>query len=277
MDNYSLRITDYYEVFNMATQLFIEVNNENYYSPKEWIDYHGIDYLDIVFVPKRKTLLHHYINDVYEFHLGYLLNKHFPRELIDSLIEIFKNYKYSDSSVENMIYSYNKYCDINEYYDGGGDSGEEIDTLAEKFLNIFRESLMPTVVDDVFTVLFQNKAFLRNFNQDIADLIGNMTLSQYPKYLASDGMLKRSTYLPQWLKKGVYLRDKGRCQLCGKDLTGLLRPNDDVQLDHIIPLGLGGCNDPTNFQLACESCNLSKNATNCETNDIMSPFWELND
>lgn len=261
----------------MAHQLFIEVDNGNCYSPKEWIGYHDINFLDIVFVPNRKTLLHHYINDVYEFHLGYLLDKHFPREVIDNLISIFGNYEFSNSSIKNTIDNYKKYCAATGDYDGAGDMGKEIDSLAEKMLNIFRESLMPTVVDDIFTVLFQNKAFLRKFNQNIAELIGNMSLLQYPKYLASDGMLKRPAYIPQWLKKGIYLRDKGRCQICGKDLTGLLRPNDDMQLDHIVPLGLGGCNDPTNFQLACENCNSKKKDINCETNDIMTPFWELKD
>jgi len=31
-------------------------------------------------------------------------------------------------------------------------------------------------------------------------------------------------------------------------------------VDHIMPLALGGCNDPSNLQLLCPPCNLTKNA-----------------
>jgi len=31
--------------------------------------------------------------------------------------------------------------------------------------------------------------------------------------------------------------------------------------DHIIPLNCGGNNDPSNWQLTCESCNKSKRGT----------------
>lgn len=123
--------------------------------------------------------------------------------------------------------------------------------------------------------MFQNKAFLRNFNIEISELVSSLSMKEYPQYLKRDGVIKRCTYLPKWLKDGVFYRDKGRCQICGKDLTGLLKPVTDKNFDHIIPLKQGGSNDPTNFQLTCERCNLKKSDKNCDTKDIATPFWEL--
>jgi hypothetical protein len=246
----NLRVTDYYEAYNMAVQMFIEVDGENAYSPKEWIDYHNINYIEKIINPRRRTLLHDYIEDVYEFNFGYLLDKHFPREVINLLIKVFETYECNDKRVEKLNTEYYKYLkDNNHEYDGGGESGKDIDDLADRYLNLFRETLMRLVVDDIFTILFQNKSFLRNFNLEISELIKELSINEYSQYLKKDGVLKRCSYLPEWLKMGVFYRDRGRCQICGKDLTGLYRPNTDKNLDHIIPLELGGSNDPTNFQL----------------------------
>lgn len=268
------RVTDYYETYKMAVQMFIEVEGVNAYSPKEWIDYHEINYIEKIYNPSRRTLLHEYIEDVCKFQFSYLLDKHFPREVIDSLRKIFETYEYTDSELENLNAEYDEYCEDNEY-DDGGDSGEKIDSIADDYFELFEKKLITFFVDDIFTVLFQNKAFLRNFNMEISECISELTVKDHPQYLKKDGVIKRCSYVPQWLKTGVFYRDKGRCQLCGRDLTGLNRPNSDKNFDHIIPLEQSGSNDPTNFQLTCESCNFKKGDRNCDTKDIATPFWEL--
>jgi 5-methylcytosine-specific restriction endonuclease McrA len=48
-------------------------------------------------------------------------------------------------------------------------------------------------------------------------------------------------------------RQSGRCFYCGKKLR-------EYQVDHVVPLALGGGNGPENLVLACPSCNLSKQA-----------------
>jgi len=270
----NLRITDYYETYRMAVHMFIEVEGVNAYSPSEWIDYHGINYIEKIIKPCRWTLLHEYIYDTYHSEFSYLLDKHFPREVIDALIEVFENYEYNNDELVKLNNRYHKYCEENEY-DGAGDMDKEIDNLADDYIDLFENELMSLVVDDIFNVLFQNKTFLRNFNMDIAKLIHELKIEEYPEYLKKEGVVNRCTYLPQWMKRGVFYRDKGRCQICGKDLTGLLKPNNDKNFDHIIPLERGGSNDPTNFQLTCESCNSKKGDRNCDTKDIVIPFWEL--
>ncbi len=91
--------------------------------------------------------------------------------------------------------------------------------------------------------------------------------------MKKNGVLKRCNYLNEWLKTAVYFRDKGQCQICGKDISGLFNTNNELQFDHIVPLAMGGNNDPTNFQLICENCNKKKGARNSETNNFMCTFW----
>lgn len=76
-----------------------------------------------------------------------------------------------------------------------------------------------------------------------------------------------------WLKKGVFHRDKGRCQICGCDLTNLVVINGKEHYDHIIPLAQGGTNDPTNFQLLCYECNLKKGASEIITSEKYQTYW----
>lgn len=47
-------------------------------------------------------------------------------------------------------------------------------------------------------------------------------------------------------------RDGFTCQWCGQD--------DDLEIDHIIPLARGGTNDPHNLQVLCRPCNRRKGA-----------------
>lgn len=47
---------------------------------------------------------------------------------------------------------------------------------------------------------------------------------------------------------------KGRCAMCADDIK------KTFQVDHIVPLAMGGTNDRLNLQLLCGSCNASKGA-----------------
>ena len=52
----------------------------------------------------------------------------------------------------------------------------------------------------------------------------------------------------------LYALQKGKCACCGKKL------GKDYQMDHIMPLALGGDNADSNMQLLTTTCNLQKNA-----------------
>jgi 5-methylcytosine-specific restriction endonuclease McrA len=54
--------------------------------------------------------------------------------------------------------------------------------------------------------------------------------------------------------KRLFDLQKGRCPVCRSDLSG------GYHVDHVLPLARGGSNDPTNIQLLCKTCNLSKGA-----------------
>lgn len=62
----------------------------------------------------------------------------------------------------------------------------------------------------------------------------------------------------------VFERDKWTCRLCGKRTPKSLRGKqiaDAPELDHIIPLALGGGHTWSNVQCACRACNGEKGAT----------------
>lgn len=54
--------------------------------------------------------------------------------------------------------------------------------------------------------------------------------------------------------KQLKLLQRGRCAAC------TVRLENGFHVDHFQPLALGGSNDPTNLQLLCPPCNLSKGA-----------------
>jgi 5-methylcytosine-specific restriction endonuclease McrA len=58
----------------------------------------------------------------------------------------------------------------------------------------------------------------------------------------------------------IFLRDHGRCQLCGKKIRRELKHPHPMSLtiDHIIPLSKGGTHEPKNVQIAHMICNSTK-------------------
>ncbi|MBI4376495.1 MAG: HNH endonuclease [Elusimicrobia bacterium] len=67
--------------------------------------------------------------------------------------------------------------------------------------------------------------------------------------------IKRSRYIPRWVKKKVWQRDGGRCVFVGSDGTRCGERNF-LQIDHIVPWAQGGIsNDPENLRLLCSTHN----------------------
>jgi hypothetical protein len=59
---------------------------------------------------------------------------------------------------------------------------------------------------------------------------------------------------PQFVRRILLARDRGKCAECHKDLT--LELVAQPHIDHIVPISKGGCNDIVNLQLLCEACNI---------------------
>lgn len=59
--------------------------------------------------------------------------------------------------------------------------------------------------------------------------------------------------IPDSVRKYVYQRDNYQCKSCGKTQHEII-----LNIDHIIPLALGGSNDISNLQTLCVTCNVQK-------------------
>lgn len=57
-------------------------------------------------------------------------------------------------------------------------------------------------------------------------------------------------HLPAELLRRVYLRDRGRCQICQREVG----PRE-WEADHVVPIARGGGNEITNLRVACRKCN----------------------
>jgi hypothetical protein len=127
------------------------------------------------------------------------------------------------------------------------------------------ERAMPAAAEASFQLLFQDREFLLRFQR--------LILLARSKSGFADRRIDRASYLPEWLRKGIFYRDRGRCQQCGKDISGLLNLDNFLHLDHVLPLEAGGCNDPTNFQLLCSDCNLTKSGKVLAVTNSNNAFW----
>lgn len=58
------------------------------------------------------------------------------------------------------------------------------------------------------------------------------------------------------LRHEIFRRDNHTCQSCGAKA-----PDVKLEPDHVIPVTLGGSDDPSNLQTLCEDCNAGKSAT----------------
>lgn len=72
-------------------------------------------------------------------------------------------------------------------------------------------------------------------------------------------MNKKRKAMPKALRVKVYKKYAGRCAYCGKQIR-----YEDMQVDHIKAVYLGGDNDFNNLLPACRSCNFYKSTYDLE-------------
>lgn len=256
------------EALTNAAHMVNELHGINDLQVEKWLEYEEVDLLIKISKPHKQSLLHDYISFIDYTMREYLLDKHFPMAVINPLVEIMDIYGVNYSHLGEAPFIGLNDEELSDY------DQDLVEEFAHKMFNLYLEELESTIVSDIFTVLFANKQFLYEFNEQIQWIVLELKLKNHPEFLKKDGVLKRCKYLPRWLQKGVFLRDKGRCQICGTDLTKVLHLDNQENYDHIIPLESGGNNDPTNYQLTCESCNKSKGARSTIYHSLGARFWE---
>ncbi|HCI53082.1 MAG TPA: hypothetical protein DE312_07185 [Gallionella sp.] len=135
---------------------------------------------------------------------------------------------------------------------------EIVHAAREKYAKMFLGGITQ-IVNSAFAYLWMRKQLLHDFNLKLSREISPLLKNVHPE-LASDGKIHRPSYIPKWLRDALLHRDRGSCHYCGTLVASPLVQNQDFQIDHMVPLALGGTNDPTNFVISCGTCNNQKSA-----------------
>jgi hypothetical protein len=127
------------------------------------------------------------------------------------------------------------------------------------------EELITQSTREVFFTMFANRTLLLRFNEIVAHYVQDLVPQDHDEELRKgtachferSGVLRRA-YMPEWVRRAVFFRDRGRCVRCQADLSGMVSLWSEENFDHMVPLASGGLNDVTNIQLLCATCNKRK-------------------
>jgi len=152
---------------------------------------------------------------------------------------------------------------------------KEIDRHSEEAKTMFPQLAKAVVASSAFEILFNDREFLHRFQLNVTDALRRSDTPHPTNCYTAGGQVRRCARIPMWLKKAVFFRDRGRCQMCFKDVSGQLYVANEYHLDHVLSLAAFGTNDPTNFQLLCENCNLRKSVGRETPRNQQVRFWEM--
>lgn len=267
--------------FGLAYSFAAVIHEEVFERPENgWLLFVETDHFELedpVFAaralkPHRDTLLHVVIKSYLRCSLEHSWRKNFdPEGVIDLVQPLLDFYEIEYVSFENYL----KSCNVSGDEEDEENLSHHASEYSEELQLLFFEKCLDNLTNEVFTLLFGDRMFLKAFGEIIATQIQEGCVVDYPDLLANDGIVKRCAYWPRWLKNGVFHRDRGRCVLCQADLTGVVAVGKlELHIDHIIPLALGGTNDPTNLQCLCSKCNRTKAAAT-ETSAKTNVYWDF--
>ncbi|MFM1714619.1 HNH endonuclease [Aeromonas salmonicida] len=195
-----------------------------------------------------------------------IINKHLKWDILPiELALTFHGLEYE--SFSSFLHERDKKfttCDKDDIYDY---------LLELRFSGTF-EQLIEHTSKEVFHVLFQNRVLMLVFNTMMANALEreHTAESKSDDLIMKNGKLKRKN-IPSWVRKAVYFRDRGRCVLCNKDLSGTLNLDNIANYDHIVPLSNFGFNDISNIQLLCKQCNQNDKHGGDATTSSLYQTW----
>lgn len=237
----------------------IVINGDNGLINIQWyLEEFGEDFYKLILKPHKKTLLHHLIEYVFLSEMHYVLKKA-GEEVYPEIYVLLEIYDIPYSNYDDFDYSpdpiNHKHLQYRDY-----------------IIKLITNHVIDKFVEEIFTVLYQDKVLLMKFNERVADQVarGNHLVEDV---FQAPGVVYRYSRWPQWLRNGIYFRDKGRCGICLCDLSGELAVGNKLAIDHIVPLKLGGANDPTNLQQLCSSCNSRKGGHTITTRNNIPLYW----
>lgn len=272
-----------------ATYFYAEIIQKtiNQYDPSNYFSEVSrfFDLIDVLFEnieyeklikPNKKTLLHDFIELVIEKDLNDYLFTHIIDDLRCNIYN--KNNPISLYCSEYKIEFLDLSDQVNEDNEFKNDEIWQMwsDYCYMDIPNEIFPNLISKIRIEVFEILFGNRVFLKNFNLLLSQKIKEIPFCEdNADILKSGGVLQRCTYWPKWLEKALYYRERGKCAICSCDLTGLLDTDAKPNIDHIVPLALGGTNDPTNFQWICFICNNTKLGHTVITKNRYNTYWDI--
>lgn len=214
------------------------------------------------FSPSRETFLH-------------ILIRHCLQEDVSYCIRKSDSAEYASREIAPLLRAYHiPFPKIAKSKSPGKEHDDKGYLWACRLEGIFVEKAVPRLTQEVFTVMFSDREALKELNGHVAKLIKGLKVADYPNLLKADGKVARCSSWPSWLRKGLFYRDKGRCAICLSNLSGIDAAGTDVAIDHLVPLNLGGTNDPTNLQILCRDCNGKKGGSQATTSSFQHLYWE---
>lgn len=230
---------------------FIRLNGPDILEFKDALSI-DLNFFEIAYKPSKWTLLHRLTHSYLEEEWNYSRKKE-GEFFIEAALKILKRYN----------------IPFNAHL-----SGKE-DLNYHSHLYRLLQRPLRQIAHEVFCILFPDKDLMRQFGLQIAKAISDVSPLEYPEFLNANGHLKRGSYWSTWLEKALFYRENGRCAICTTSLTGVIDPYAKIHIDHIIPISRGGTSDPTNLQILCHNCNLSKGNRNSDSGELIYVPWKL--
>lgn len=255
--HFSNRVTDAY-----SAQVREIIESEPDSESPNFDDFFVIDDITIekILRPQKESLLYLFCVNVISDSYYYWL-KHVEKEELLEIIKDFKAY-----GVRIPEYREPSYKDLD--LDGLDDDSAKLELNEAKreyvynYKNDLRGDrslkLAKAISKEVVENLFRDRELMKTFNENVAYHINQLDKEKYPSLFNKRGNIVRFSSWPCWLRDALMYREEGKCAIGGEDLTKLITQDVKPNIDHIVPLALGGTNDTSNLQYICRECNLDK-------------------